>query len=277
MKTFSVGPRTERFREVPCRLCQATKAQGYIEGEGFHFVRCLDCGLVYQNPQPVFEDLKNRYRSDYYQYELENEQNFFQLMRLGLEDIHFHRRNMPKESGFLDIGCATGMLLESMAALGWRVQGVELCIESAEHARRERGLDIFSGTLDEADYQASSFGVVHFSHLIEHVPNPRNFLIEIRRILRDDGFVIATTPNVRGFQARIFRGKWRSAIADHLTLFSKRTLARLLEDTGFSINAVKTWGGLAKGTAPSWIKRPLDRLAKRFGFGDVVLILATKR
>ena len=180
MKTFSVGPRTEHFREVSCRLCQAIKTKVYFEGKGFHFVRCLDCGLVYQNPQPVFEDLKNRYQSEYYQYELENEQNFFQLMRLGLADIHFHRRNIPKESGFLDIGCATGMLLESMAALGWRVQGVELCSESAEHARRVRGLNIVSGTLDEAGFQASSFGVVHFSHLIEHVPSPRDFLIEIQ-------------------------------------------------------------------------------------------------
>ena len=32
-----------------------------------------------------------------------------------------------------------------------------------------------------------------------------------------------------------------------------------------------TWGGLAKGTVPDFIKRPADRMAKRFGFGDVVL------
>jgi hypothetical protein len=38
-----------------------------------------------------------------------------------------------------------------------------------------------------------------------------------------------------------------------------------------------TWGGLAVGTAASIIKVPADRLAKKFGFGDVVLFLAAKR
>jgi len=83
-----------------------------------------------------------------------------------------------------------------------------------------------------------------------------------------------TTPNVDGLQARLFRGAWRSAIADHLTLFSVRTLRRLLEEGGFQVLAVQTWGGLAKGTAPAWLKGPVDRWAKRRGRGDVVLMLA---
>jgi hypothetical protein len=59
-------------------------------------------------------------------------------------------------------------------------------------------------------------------------------------------------------------------------LFSKRTLKAILEQTGFQVLKVKTWGGLAKGAAPGWIKRPADVLAKRLGFGDVVLMLGRK-
>jgi hypothetical protein len=81
---------------------------------------------------------------------------------------------------------------------------------------------------------------------------------------------------VDGFQARLFRERWRSAIADHLMLFSKRTLRSLLVRSGFRVLEVRTWGGLAKGAAPAWIKRPFDRLAKPLGFGDVVLMLADK-
>lgn len=276
MKTFSVGPRKERFREVPCRLCGSRRFSARIQGKGYRFVACRECGLVYQNPEPVFDDLKNRYGEQYFEYERENEANFFRLMELGLRDIRFDRLTeaLSGEKSFLDVGCATGMLLQHLRSLGWQVQGVELCRESAEFAVKARGLDAFIGTLEQASFPDSRFAVIHFSHLLEHLPDPVEFLAEVRRILRPDGYAIITTPNIGGFQARLFRGLWRSAIADHLTLFSKKTLRRLLCRAGFSVVQTQTWGGLANGSAPAWLKRPVDILAKRFGFGDVVLMLA---
>ena len=95
-------------------------------------------------------------------------------------------------------------------------------------------------------------------------------------MLKPGGFAVITTPNVDGFQARLFRAGWRSAIADHLVLFSRRTLGKLLLDAGFTVLDSVTWGGLAVGTAPALIKKPVDRLAKKLGFGDVVLFLTEK-
>jgi 2-polyprenyl-3-methyl-5-hydroxy-6-metoxy-1,4-benzoquinol methylase len=234
--------------------------------------------VVFQNPRPVFEDLRRRYGADYFSYELENERNFFTLMRLGLADVRFQERaaglRVPRT--FLDIGCATGMLIEWMKKEGWDVQGVDICRESAEYGKLHRGVEIFSGTLEEAHFADQAFGAVHFSHLIEHLPDPRGFLAEVRRILAPGGYSLITTPNIGGFQARLFGKGWRSAIADHLVLFSKRTLQRLVRESGFEVRQRVTWGGLAVGTAPGFIKRPMDRLAKRLGFGDVVMILGEK-
>ncbi|HUI69473.1 MAG TPA: class I SAM-dependent methyltransferase, partial [Spirochaetia bacterium] len=175
------------------------------------------------------------------------------------------------------IGCATGMLLESMQRKGWKGKGVDICRESAEYGRTHRGVDIFPGTLQEAGFPDASFSVIHFSHLIEHVPDPRGFLTDVLRILKPGGLAVITTPNVDGFQARLFKTGWRSAIADHLVLFSRRTLGRVLNESGFRTLTTVTWGGLAVGTAPTVIKKPVDRLAKKLGFGDVVLFLTEKR
>jgi 2-polyprenyl-3-methyl-5-hydroxy-6-metoxy-1,4-benzoquinol methylase len=282
-KTYSSVPGNERMEDVPCPVCGSARRRPFLACDGFSFVKCRDCSIVYQNPRPVFEDVRERYGADYFSYELQNERNFYGLMRLGLGDVRFSERTArfgqdgaPPRT-FLDIGCATGMLIESMRGEGWSVRGVDVCRESAEHGRKLRGVEIFAGTLEEARISDGTFGAIHFSHLIEHVPDPRAFLKEVHRILAPGGCAAITTPNVDGFQARLFGKNWRSAIADHLVLFSRRTLVRLIEEEGFEIERTVTWGGLAVGTAPKIVKFPIDRMAKRFGFGDVVMVLATKR
>jgi 2-polyprenyl-3-methyl-5-hydroxy-6-metoxy-1,4-benzoquinol methylase len=226
----------------------------------------------------VFDDLKYRYGQSYFEYELRNEENFFNLMKLGLQDINFFQRTagLDRQKRFLDVGCATGMLLEHLRNRGWNVQGVELCRESAEYGMRTKKLDISIGTLEEAGFPDSYFQAIHFSHLIEHVPDPKAFFVEVRKILAPGGYLVVVTPNIAGLQARLFREQWRSAIADHLTLFSKRTLRRMLVSTGFQILKNVTWGGLAKGSVSAVLKRPADYLAKKLGFGDVVLMFAFK-
>jgi 2-polyprenyl-3-methyl-5-hydroxy-6-metoxy-1,4-benzoquinol methylase len=278
-KTYSSAPGQERFERIPCPLCGSPRHRLYLRCDGFSFVRCASCRVVYQNPRPVFADVRKRYAGEYFEYELSNESNFFRLMRLGLLDIGFSEltASLSGPRSFLDVGCATGMLVQSMKADGWEASGVDVCRESAEYGMARRGIRISIGTLEEASFPAESFSVVHFSHLIEHVPDPRVFLHEVRRILKPEGYAVITTPNISGLQARLFGSAWRSAIADHLTLFSKKTLSRVLRESGFDIRQSVTWGGLAVGTAPTIIKKPVDKMAKRFGFGDVVLFLAAKR
>ncbi|MBN2441726.1 MAG: class I SAM-dependent methyltransferase [Spirochaetales bacterium] len=278
MKTYSSVPKNETYIENTCRICQSSRSTEFLKSEEYCFVRCSSCHFIYQNPAPVFSDLRKRYTQGYFEYELENEKNFFSLMKLGLKDINLEviPADLFENNNFLDIGCATGMLCAYIKEQGWNVKGVDLCKESAVYGKQNRGVDIFAGTLAEAGFPDSYFSFIHFSHLIEHVPDPKALLIEVRRILTDKGIAVITTPNINGFQARLFREKWRSAIADHLYLFSKPTLSRLLKDTGFSIDKIVTWGGLAQGAGPVLLKRILDYSAKKFGFGDVMLFLVRK-
>jgi len=95
--------------------------------------------------------------------------------------------------------------------------------------------------------------------------------------LKPGGLFITTTPNSSSLQAKLFGKNWRSAIADHMYLFSLNTLTRLIKKQKFNILQTGTWGGLAAGIVPGIIKKPADILAKKFGFGDVMVVLAQKR
>jgi SAM-dependent methyltransferase len=278
IKTFSSRVKKGGFHNIPCNLCGADATVPYLAEDNYVFVRCRRCGLVYQNPQPESADVAQRYDGSYFDYEYANEDNFFSLMLLGLKDSGFSETALWQwpDKTFLDIGCATGKLLAYMQTRGWSVRGVEICKESAEYGRKQRGVPIFSGTLEAARLARETFSLIHFSHLIEHVPDPRTLLAEVRRILKPGGLALITTPNCGGFQARLFKNRWRSAIADHLFLFSTKTLTGLLSSLDFKIHKIITWGGLAKGSAPACIKKPADYLAKRLGFGDVMLFKVSR-
>ena len=264
---------TEKREAVQCNLCGSEETRLFLELDGFAYQQCTRCRLVYQNPRPVWHDLKNRYGENYFDYEFSNQDNFFNLMKLGLCDIGFDslfsREDHTKT--FLDIGCATGLLLNHMKNKGWDCYGVEICRESAEYGRAQFNLNIHIGTLEQASFTDSFFHAVHLSHLIEHVPDPVGLLQEIRRILKPTGYMVLTTPNVSGLQARMAGKRWRSAIPDHVYLFSKKTMKELLRKTGFHILDQISWGGIPAGKRPDFIKKPVDRIAKLLNFGDVML------
>jgi 2-polyprenyl-3-methyl-5-hydroxy-6-metoxy-1,4-benzoquinol methylase len=285
MKTWSTPVREIRSGIIPCVCCGSKIFAPFLECEGFGYVRCNECGLVQMNPQPLTDEIIARYSSvfgkNYLSYEIENENAFLKLQQYALKDARFFRLekalmlNAKSKPAILDIGCATGALLLFLEERGWHVTGVEIS-PAAEYARNVHKLDVRSLPLEEIKFPCESFDVVLASHLIEHLNNPFSFLSEIRRILKKDGAVFITTPNISGFQARLYRERWRSAIFDHLYLFSKRTLKNIFIKTGFKTKRIRTWGGLAAGLAFPLTKKCVDFFAKLFNFGDVMVVYAQK-
>jgi len=283
LKTFSKTPQETTSLHISCPICGSVPFNPAWTLENFVFSRCSGCGLLYQNPQPVQSELIERYDEEYFEYEIENQESFLQLNLLGLRDVGFFddiqqeafaEKAIPR---FLDVGCATGRLLEYLQQRGWQEQGVEVCEPAADYGRRVRGISIFSGTLEEARLPAAGFEIVHASHVIEHLQYPGDFISEAYRLLKPEGHLILITPNSDGFQAKLMRGRWRSAIADHMVLFSRKTLTLLLEKHGFYVEQSATWGGIPQGMAPPVIKKCADRIAKYFGWGDVMVFRARKK
>ena len=279
-KTYSSLPSNESISDIECNLCGSSDRTLWWDCGVYSFSKCNDCKLIYQYPQPVQKDLSLRYDSDYFEYEINNEKVFFNLMLKTLADIKFEKLSSGfKSSGneFLDVGCATGLLLEYMNNKGWVSRGVELCESSANYGNKTRKVDIYNGTLEEAGYSDNQFSIVHSSHLIEHLTSPSDYVEEVYRILKPGGYFITTTPNAASLQAILFGKNWRSAIADHMFLFSVSTLSEMIKKQGFSIIKTGTWGGIAVGLVPGIIKKPVDYFAKKIGFGDVMVVLAQKR
>ena len=101
----------------------------------------------------------------------------------------------------LDIGCGGGLLSEPMTRLGFKVTGVDAAERNIGAARAHaeaQGLDI--------DYRASTaealkadgvgpFDVVLNMEVIEHVADPRAFLIDTASLVAPGGMMIVATLN----------------------------------------------------------------------------------
>ncbi|MBU1692981.1 MAG: class I SAM-dependent methyltransferase [Verrucomicrobia bacterium] len=149
--------------------------------------------------------------------------------------ISLIERLAPVCGRVLDVGCATGSLLEELRSKGWEPYGVEPDAASAAFARERLGLDVRQGTLKDAQFPDEHFDLICFWHVLEHVPDPRPTLAEAARVARPGATLLLSLPDPESWMAALFGPYWCGwDVPRHLCLFPKRVLARLLAETGWS-------------------------------------------
>jgi SAM-dependent methyltransferase len=205
----------------------------------YTLVRCEQCGLLYLDPQPSWEQLESHYPRDYHCYEnaLEEEPSAFVrwAKRFGLQ--RRCQAVIQRKSGgrLLDIGCSTGIFLDEMRRHGdWEVVGVEPIPDAAEYARQHFGLDVYAGELLEAAFSPTSFDIVTLWDVLEHTPNPRAILQEIYQILKPGGWIVMKVPDPDSWEAHLFGSCWVGFEApQHLFGFPSEVLKNKLTEIGF--------------------------------------------
>jgi 2-polyprenyl-3-methyl-5-hydroxy-6-metoxy-1,4-benzoquinol methylase len=95
--------------------------------------------------------------------------------------------NVKTTGRILDVGCASGTLLWLAKQRGFDVRGVEVSRGAAEFARNILGMDVVCGQLENGHFRDGDFDVVTMIHVLEHLPNPRQVIRGIFRVLKEDG------------------------------------------------------------------------------------------
>ena len=101
----------------------------------------------------------------------------------------------------LDIACGEGYGSAALAKAGARsVIGVDIAQEAVEHARLRYQIDARLGSAENIPVESSSVDLVVSFETIEHVVNPELFLNECVRVLRPDGVLVMSTPNLEMYR-----------------------------------------------------------------------------
>jgi SAM-dependent methyltransferase len=140
----------------------------------------------------------------------------------------------------LDVGCGSGGWVRHLAALGWDAEGLEPDPRAAAGARAA-GTRVQEGAFGEVALEAAAYDLVAARHVIEHLPDPRAFLAEARRVLRPGGRLFLLTPNADARERARFAILWApNDPPRHLVLFPPQALATLVAEAGFADVRVRT-------------------------------------
>ena len=143
----------------------------------------------------------------------------------------------------LDVGCSSGYLAQPLQARGVSVVGLEMDERAAAYARRFCEA-VYVGDVEtmELPFEPASFDAILCGDLIEHLRDPQGFLSRVRPLLRRDGRLVLSTPNVANWSVRLsllfgrFRYTERGILdRNHTCLFTRKTLRESLEAAGYRI------------------------------------------
>jgi 2-polyprenyl-3-methyl-5-hydroxy-6-metoxy-1,4-benzoquinol methylase len=143
----------------------------------------------------------------------------------------------------LDIGCAQGFFLYNASKSGYTTKGIEISQDAAAYAMTEFGLDIEAKPFEELRFPENHFDVVTLWQVLEHVPYPLTVLKEVHRILKPEGLLVVSTPNIEGIPAKILRRKWWDIKRLHINQFSKKTLKDILHNAGYRNTSAVSYRG----------------------------------
>jgi len=227
---------------VACNLCGSEEYSERHVVRGYRIVRCDHCDLTFLNPRPAAADLATIYdTADYYGGGSE-----FEDVRLGYPNylaLEAHLafvvgellrplRDM-KPGVALDVGCSMGIVLDQLRRRGWTPCGVDVSAYATEYARRELGLDVVTGTIEQLERPPESVDLATMLLTIEHLPDPKGVLEAVHRLLRPGGVLIIATHDVEGVWPKLVGGRWRHFnVPEHVYYFSRRTLTRMAADVG---------------------------------------------
>lgn len=188
-----------------------------------------------------------------------------------LEILPFLQGSFEKS---LDVGCGSGLVSQTLRSKGivQEAHGIEL--DPKARAEASKVLDkVFCEDLSQNDPKdiPGSYDLVLCLDVLEHMYDPWKALERVRSLLKPNGTLFVSIPNIRNFRATfplLLKGDWQyeeAGILDstHIRFFTKKTAKSLVENAGFEIHA---WGssGCQPGSKTYWANLATFSLFREF-------------
>lgn len=199
---------------------------------------CKNCGLIFANPCPsldLLHSLIHKTKDPVYEEEAKGRAENFRRLLSYLETIH-------SQKGFLlDIGAASGILLNEAQKRGWETEGIEASTWAVRVAREKYGLFLQEGYFESTPLKKNHYTAVTMVDFIEHIPHPLEAVQKAFSILTPGGTLCLVTPNIHSLASQIMGSRWWHLRPAHLSYFSKGSITFLLQKIGFHLLKIRKY------------------------------------
>ena len=271
------------FREISCPVCggSTTKFVGWRGGEAHQdgagvktsIVRCNVCTHQYPNPMPfpktgldeMYVDADGYFRG----HDIEAKK------ASGLDLMQAFETKIGRKGRFLDVGCGVGEMLWAAKESGWEAEGIDPSSEFIEMGKEKLGVEGKVSTLEEAQFPTDHFDAVVMGGIIEHLYDPLETVREVRRVLRDDGWLWFDAPNEDGLYMtvgnlymKLMGRDWVVTLAPtfppyHVQGFNPTSVLRLLEHSGFTARELGIFGEISPQTGSPSVRKKLEHTSAK--------------
>ena len=229
-------------RDAQCPICKSTSFYPVESFGHYRFLRCQECTLEFCDPlnysRSNYDRAYNHDGTEFYvpasswlsQANASLRESKWMLFSAQIKALKWLQATAPGTS-ILDIGCGPGWFLARAQQLGFKVHGLEIGSVPVR-LLQQRGFEVLCGSL-EAVPTTWEPSVITMFEVLEHLPDPAEFLAEIRQRFSTSTFILSVPSPRRWTKA----GNHRDAAdypPNHLTRWNSQSLQRALVRAGYS-------------------------------------------
>jgi 2-polyprenyl-3-methyl-5-hydroxy-6-metoxy-1,4-benzoquinol methylase len=216
--------------QIPSSNVFAGRALDYVLNGEFLY-RCENCGLGFRWPQLEKCELDKLYKEGSeinWSESFENRKDWI----LAQEWIN---KLIPLGGSILDVGTFDGAFLEPLVS-AYKCSGIEIHPIAIKRAVN-KGVTIIGK--DFSDLRGTYNCITAFD-VIEHMPNPSNFIEGCLASLITGGYLVISTGNLDATTFRFMGSRyWYSAIPEHISFLSAKWIHRKSLFHNYEIKEIK--------------------------------------
>lgn len=193
-------------------------------------VKCKDCDMIFESPRyPADTIVKGYMASQEGEHDSQYPMRVYSFYRTLKKQA---KRLPPTGAKVLDIGTAGGAFLDAAKQYGYDAYGMEPSADLVARGK-SRGLQIEQGTIESHSFAYGTFDMVCLWDVIEHLPDPKSALVEIRKLLKPEGILLINYPDIGTWQAKLAGKRFWWILSVHLHHFTRKSIGDICTATGF--------------------------------------------
>jgi 2-polyprenyl-3-methyl-5-hydroxy-6-metoxy-1,4-benzoquinol methylase len=177
------------------------------KNKDFRLVKCVNCGLITQDPKPNAQELEELYAEEYFEsgahglnmIDTTYEESRDRISMSDLKKIIQERilKFKPDTKSVFEIGFAMGHLLAAAKELGMHVSGIEFSEHAARRAHEKFGLEVIQGNFENIDSTDlnSKWDCIYGGDVFEHFAKPSKVVANMAALLNQNGIIVLVIPS----------------------------------------------------------------------------------